>query len=223
MGAQPSPDGDELRARHYLHRLGARPLGHAHDAPKRTAMTDHPVTPTRIIPAGAPLPARAPEPGEMPPWRMPPPPAPPAPPAPHWPGPPPPQPAEVVVHHVHEVVLVPVEEPPPRLWERLWDALVTWRMLVAVVAALTPWLGGHSPVGAWAHTVHQARDEASILAAYVIAGLAVAATWAIDRHSSPPGQPGRVLPRFLLVTASLGSLGVLSWWDPILALTGVTR
>ncbi|MEU3507654.1 hypothetical protein ABZ733_06960 [Streptomyces longwoodensis] len=154
---------------------------------------------------------------------MPPPPAPPAPPAPHWPGPPPPQPAEVVVHHVHEVVLVPAEEPPPRLWERLWDALVTWRMLVAVVAALTPWLGGHSPVGAWAHTVHQARDEASILAAYVIAGLAVAATWAIDRHSSPPGQPGRVLPRFLLVTASLGSLGVLSWWDPILALTGVTR
>jgi hypothetical protein len=28
MGTQLAPDGDELRARHYLHRAGARPLGH---------------------------------------------------------------------------------------------------------------------------------------------------------------------------------------------------
>jgi hypothetical protein len=88
-------------------------------------------------------------------------------------------------------------------------------MIVAVIAALAPWAGGQSPVGLWSHTVHQARTEASIGAAYVIAGVAIAATWGLDRHT------GRALPRFLLVTASLGAFGVLHWWDPILLLTGV--
>ncbi|MFF7553585.1 hypothetical protein ACFZA9_11945 [Streptomyces olivaceus] len=30
QGAQPSPGADELRARHYLHQLGAHPAGHHH-------------------------------------------------------------------------------------------------------------------------------------------------------------------------------------------------
>jgi hypothetical protein len=89
-------------------------------------------------------------------------------------------------------------------------------MAVALVAALTPWAGGQSPVGLWSHTVQQARTEASIGAAYVIAGVAVAAAWGLDRHT------GRAVPRFLLVTTSLGAFGVLHWWDPILMLTGVT-
>jgi hypothetical protein len=38
MVAQPSPGGDELRARYYLRRLGARPFGHSHDT-RRTTMT----------------------------------------------------------------------------------------------------------------------------------------------------------------------------------------
>jgi hypothetical protein len=38
MGAQPSLGGDELRARALLHTLGARPFGHAHTTPPRTAM-----------------------------------------------------------------------------------------------------------------------------------------------------------------------------------------
>ncbi|MEU1008182.1 hypothetical protein [Streptomyces sp. NPDC005890] len=170
--------------------------------------------PTRVIPAGAPLPARAPEPGEAPPWRTPPPPpvVTPSPP----PVPPPPPPAEVVVRHVHEV-LPAAEERPPRLWERLWDALATWRMLVALLAALVPWAGGRSPVGIWAHTVHQARTEAGTGAAYVIAAVAIAAAWGLDRHT------GRALPRFLLVTALLGSLGVLDWFDALTLLTGVHR
>lgn len=210
--------------RYLLARLGARPLGHSHD---RTApMSKKPITPTRIIPAGAPLPARAPQPGEIPPWRTapapsppPPPPPPVAPPAP-YPFPDPPAPAPIEVRHVHEVLLVvpePEQERPPRLWERLWDALVTWRMLVAILLALAPWAGGRSPVGIWAHTVHQARTEAGIAGAYVIAGVAVVATWTLDWRT------GRALPRFLLVTALLGSLGVLSWWDPFQFLTGVTR
>lgn len=218
MDAEPAPD--ERRIRHLLARLGARPLGHSATPPPRTTVTDHPITPTRVIPAGAPLPARPPEPGETPPWREPPPPPPP-PPAP--PAVPPPPPAPIEVRHVHEVLLVipGPEQEEPRLWERIWDwtwgRLLAWRMLAAIVAALTPWYGGHSPVGIWGHTVHQARTEASVGAAYVIAAVAVTAAWALDRHT------GRLVPRFLLVTALLGSLGVLSWWDPFLLLTGVTR
>lgn len=33
------PAGDELRARAYLHQLGARPVGHTLDSPRRTRMT----------------------------------------------------------------------------------------------------------------------------------------------------------------------------------------
>jgi len=90
-------------------------------------------------------------------------------------------------------------------------------MAVALLAALTPWLGGQSPVGAWSSTVHQARAEAGVLAAYVIATVALAAAWALDRHT------GRAIPRALLVTAALGFFGVLHWWDPVHLITGVTR
>ncbi|MFF0510971.1 hypothetical protein [Streptomyces sp. NPDC004250] len=177
-----------------------------------------PVIPSRIIPAGAPLPARAPEAGEAPPWRTaPPPPPPPAPP--RLPVTPDPEPLPPqVVHHVHEVLLVaPEPEPGPRLWERLWEQLVTWRNLLAILAALIPWAGGQSPVGWWSGTVHEARGEAGILAAYVIAAVALTTAWALDRRT------GRALPRFLLVTTALGAFGVLDWWDPVLMLTGVSR
>ncbi|MGW3110537.1 hypothetical protein [Streptomyces sp. NPDC001091] len=171
--------------------------------------------PSRVIPAGAPLPARPPEPDEIPPWRTPPPPPPPAVPVPPPVSPPPgPSPA-VLVRHVHEVLLVTPEPPRPRLWERLWDRLVTWRMIAAILAALTPWAGGRSPVGIWGHTVHQARTEAGVPAAYVIATVGIAAAWVIDRRT------GRALPRLLLVTALLGGLGVLAWYDPITLFTGV--
>ncbi|MFJ5259105.1 hypothetical protein ACIQAC_01340 [Streptomyces sp. NPDC088387] len=209
MSAQPSPDGDELRARAYLRALRARPFGH--QEPPMPPPEKRPITPTRVIPASTPLPARPPEPGESPPWHIPPPPPPPA------AAPPPPAPIEV--RHVHEVLLVipdPEPEPAP-WWARLWDRLATWRMAVALLAALVPWAGGQSPVGIWSRTVHQARTEAGIGAAYVIAGVAIAATWALDRHT------GRALPRFLLVTALLGAFGVLSWWDPFALLTGVHR
>lgn len=169
-----------------------------------------PISPTRIIPAGAPLPARPPEPGEVPPWRTPPPP-----PTPPTPPPPPPPPGPIEVRIAYDPLPTPVPEPEAGLWARLWDRLVTWRMALAILAALTPWLGGESPVGAWAHTLHQARTEAGVLAAYVIATVAVLAAWALDRRT------GRAVPRFLLITALLGSLGVLHWWDPILLITGV--
>lgn len=164
-----------------------------------------PIQPSRIIPAGQPLPAPA---------TPPPPPAPPAPPAP--PTAPPPAPLEVRV--IVDLAEPQQAEPEPEpWWSRLWDRIVTWRMVCAILAALLPWLNGRSPVGAWSHTVHQARTEAGVGAAYLIAGIALTAALVLDRRTN------KVVPRFLLVTASLGALGVLNWWDPFLLLTGVSR
>ncbi|MEU9643614.1 hypothetical protein [Streptomyces sp. NPDC048188] len=221
MSAQPPPEGDELRARALLRALHARPFGH--QDPDMNEPAPRPVTPTRVIPSGAPLPARPPEPGELPPWRTPPSPPPPvAPPSAPAPAAPPPVPPPQVVHHLHEVLLAePAPQPPPALWARawdwLWEHLVTWRMAVAILAALLPWLDGHSPVSLWAGAVHQARTEAGVLAAYVITAVAFTAAWVLDRRT------GRALPRVLLVTATLGALGVLDWWDPILMITGVHK
>lgn len=212
-GVTPEAGADELRIRAFLRILRARPFGHQETAVPDSPENQHqPIIPTRVIPAGSPLPARRPEMAEAPPRLTPPPPPVFA---------PPPQPAPLEVRHVHEVVLVvpePPAEQPPRLWERLWDALVTWRLVAALLAALLPWAGGRSPVGVWGHTVHQARTEAGIGAAYVIAGVAAVAAWGLDRHSN-----GRLIPRFLLVTTLLGGLGVLDWFDSITFLTGVTR
>lgn len=221
------PGPDERRVRYLLARVGARPFGHSHD--RTTTMSKKPITPpitpTRIIPAGTPLPtplpAGPPQPGQVPPWRTAPtPPPPPPPPPPPVAVVPSPAPQPIEVRHVHEVLLVVPEPEPergPRLWERLWDALVTWRMLVAILAALLPWYEGRSPVGIWAHTVHRARTEAGVGAAYLIAGVAIATTWALDRHT------GRVVPRFLLVTALIGGFGVLDWFDALTLITGVHR
>lgn len=218
------PGGDELRTRAYLRRLGARPLGHHQEPTMPTPDPDpapRPVTPTRIIPAGAPLPARAPAPGETPPWRTPPPPPPPAVPEPPPAAPAPePRPRVATVRHVHvhEVLLVAPEpapeEEPPGLLARAWDWLCDWRLATAVGAAVTPWMAGHSPVSAWAHTLATCRTEASTGAAYVLAGAALAGTWALNRTN-------RWVPRALFVTALIGSTGAMSWFDPITALTGV--
>lgn len=212
---------DELRVRAYLRALSARPLGH--QDPAVTTPPDRPVVPTRIIPAGAPLPARPPAPNELPPWWDKPAPPPPPPPA-ATPVRIDPDPGPVEIRHTHEVKLTwadPNPEPDPPLWARawdwLWEHLVTWRMLAAILAALLPWLNGHSPVSLWAGAVHQARTEAGVLAAYVIAAVAFTVAWVLDRRT------GRALPRFLLVTACLGALGVFDWWDPILLITGVHK
>ncbi|MFD5027018.1 hypothetical protein [Streptomyces sp. NPDC058373] len=187
-------------------------------------MTDtapRPITPTRVIPAGAPLPPRPPEPDEAPPWwpqkaSTPPPPEPPAPPAPRPPAPDP-GPIEVRV----TVDLLPTEEPePPSRWARVmdwvWDRFTDWRLISAVLAALTPWLNGTSPVGAWAATLHDARTEAGLLAAYLIAAVALAIAWVINRR-------GRWVGRFAFTVALVGSLGVLDPYDLVTLLTGVQR
>ncbi|MFF3928585.1 hypothetical protein [Streptomyces hirsutus] len=43
-GTQPSPGGDELRARHYLHRLHVRPFGHQEPLPATPEALTPPTT-----------------------------------------------------------------------------------------------------------------------------------------------------------------------------------
>ncbi|MFE2555993.1 hypothetical protein ACFXGT_08145 [Streptomyces sp. NPDC059352] len=189
-------------------------------------MTDLPITPTRIIPAGAPLPERPPGPGDIPPWRTapaaPPAPAPPPPPvtptAMPWHEAPPPGPIEV---HVR---LLPVEEPPePTRWEQLWTWITSiaapWKILLALLAALLPIPGvGYSLAGVWAHTVGEARTE-------------VGAPWAYALTTVPLLLAARSLHRtralrFLIgvVIAFVGLIfGALDPFDIVTITTGVTR
>ncbi|MFC8945927.1 hypothetical protein [Streptomyces rochei] len=221
MGAQPSRDGDELRARAYLRRLGARPFGHQ-EPPMHEP---RPVTPTRIIPAGAPLPARPPEPGEAPPWRTPPPPPPPvvlpaAPPSDPWPATPPPGPV-----HVHVTVdLAPAEpEPEPSRWERLTTWLGRhirpWHAVLGLSAAVIPIPGvGHSAATVWHYTVGLGRDSFGAGQGYALGlvPLLLAVTTIVRRGGTP-------LRLFFLAVTAIGSLASFSWYDPVQILTGVAR
>lgn len=222
MCAQPSPDGDELRARHYLRRLGARPFGHQEPAMPHD---DQPraVTPTQIIPAGVPLPARPPEPGEMPPWYAPPP-APPAPPPPPVPAAPDPGPIEV--RHIHEIVLTmadPDPEPDPTRWERLGAWLSTyvrpWQVIVALVLAFAPIpTTGYSAATTWHYTVGLARDSFGPGWGYLfgLGPLALAVTVFVRRG-------GTTLRLTILAITFIGSFASFSWYDPVLLITGVHR
>ncbi|MFF1483118.1 hypothetical protein ACIGZH_01755 [Streptomyces sp. NPDC058319] len=185
-----------------------------------------PITPTRIIPAGAPLPERAPEPGEVPPWRLPPPPPPP--PAVPDPPPPPPDPGPPggisVVHHVHvhEFVLTEPERQPSR-WERLtaWLGryIRPWDAVIGLTCGLVPIPGtGYSAATTWHYTVGTARETWGVGWGYGFGLVPLALTAnAIVRHG---GSPARL---FFLTVTFVGSLAALSWWDPVQALTGVAR
>ncbi|MEV0963282.1 hypothetical protein AB0J25_11950 [Streptomyces sp. NPDC049910] len=180
-------------------------------------MTDQPITPTRIIPAGAPLPARPPAPDEAPPWRAPAPPYPGA----HPPPPPPrddrpPGPIEV---RVTVDLAVPYEEPEPSLWERFGAWLRQfgrpWQFCLVFAAAVLPIPGvGYSLGTVWAYTVGEAR-EVGVAHAYVLAlvPLYLAARAVRRTHSL------RWL--FALAVALIGVTGAVDWFDPITALTGV--
>lgn len=220
MGAQPSASGDELRIRAYLRALRARPFGH-----QEPAMPDQsrPITPTRVIPAGADLPARAPDPGEAPPWRTPPPPPPvrPAdPPLSPWPAAPPPGPIEVRV----TVDLVPPVEPEPEesRWSRIWDAFTTrispWKAALALLAAVTPipWTG-YSAAVTWHYTITEAREL------HVGFGYALAfGTFTLAVNKLTRGRGGTIC-LFFCATTLIGLFGAMSWYDPIQILTGVSR
>ncbi len=226
MAAPPWPDGQELRIRAYLRRLHVRPFGH--QEPTVSDDDRRPVTPTRVIPAGAELPARPPEPGEIPPWRRTPPPPPPPPvvppPIPAQPGPDA-QPLEI--RHVHEITLTwadpdPEPQEQPGLWARAWAAatgrISAWKAALALAAAVTPipWTG-YSAAVTWHYTVTEAR------ALHQGLGYALAfGTFGLAAHKLTRGRGGTV-SLFLCAVTFIGLFGAMSWYDPIQWLTGVHR
>ncbi|MFI8254099.1 hypothetical protein [Streptomyces filamentosus] len=192
-------------------------------------MADRPITPTRIIPAGAPLPERPPGPDDIPPWRAPAPaPAPPAPPAPPPPpaaaAPPEPPPASSAPIEVH-VRFLPAEEPPPKpsrrrlFWEWITEIIPAWQVAAALLAVLVPIPGvGYSLSGVWTYTVGQARTEAGAAWAYALTGVPLLLAGRAFHRT-------RAL-RFLIVAviAAIGLLfGALDPFDLVTITTGVTR
>lgn len=207
-------------------------------------MSDKPLTPTRIIPAGqtAELPARGPQPGERPPWweqptppasapvASPPPPldAPPRHEAPHKDAPrpveaPPAAPAAapptvVEVHVTHDQDDDSGQEPPPRwslAWTRTW--LHPWWTLLAAILALIPTWTGYSAATTWAYTVSQARADFGPGWGYALAAGAFTLAVLADTRS----RSWRIITRFWLVTSAAGWFGAIHWYDLITLITGV--
>ncbi|MFD3352756.1 hypothetical protein [Streptomyces fradiae] len=179
------------------------------------------ITPTRVIPAGTPLPTPQPDPGRTAPWYMQPPPPPTdLPPAPGPAAAPPPGPVEV---RVTVDLAHPYTEPEPTRWDRLttwlrrfgrpWQAI--GGLLLAVVPV--PWTG-HSAVTTWAYTVDLARDiHLGYAYALALIPLALVAR-RILRHG------GTLLRLWALAVTAIGGLaGAADWFDLITITTGVTR
>ncbi|MEU8704187.1 hypothetical protein [Streptomyces sp. NPDC048565] len=186
-------------------------------------MTDRPITPTRIIPAGAPLPDRGPLPGEVPPWWEPP--TPPPPPAAEPPAPvpvPPSTPPPLPEPQIHVHVVLPYEEPPePTRRERLWAWLRTigrpWQVCGALALALIPIPGvGYSAATTWASCVSWTRTEWGQGAGYALALTPLAI--AVIRITTGGGTLRRLL---LLAVSLVGLTGAIALYDPITWITGV--
>lgn len=186
-------------------------------------MTDRPITPTRIIPAGAPLPDRGPLPGEVPPWwETPAAPAPPPPPVqpPAVPvATPAPEPPPVPQIHVH-LVAPYYEEVDPTRRERLWTWVRgfgrPWQISGALLLAVLPIPGtGYSAATTWAYAISETRDTWGQGAGYALALTPL--TIALIRISH-----GGTLPRLLLLAISLvGLTGAIHLYDPVTWITGV--
>ncbi|WP_330435805.1 hypothetical protein OIC43_37040 [Streptomyces sp. NBC_00825] len=187
------------------------------------------VTPSRIIPAGTPLPPRAPEPGEVPPWRAAPapptPPAPPAAPPVAPPAPPPPPPVQQIVmppgpFEIH----VTLQPPEPKLtwWQRLgaWAGQFgkPWQAVGALLLAGFPVPGvGHSIASAWARAVFETRDAWGQGYGYALACTPLA--WAFLRLYYLGGTIRRL---FLLAVSVVGLVGgAIHFYDPVTWITGV--
>ncbi|MFD8577168.1 hypothetical protein ACFV1H_17780 [Streptomyces virginiae] len=181
-------------------------------------MTEAPITPTRVIPPGAALPARPPEPGEVPPWRATPPPAPPPPPPvePRWysaPAPPPPEPGPIEIR----ITYTPYVEPdPPYDWSWLWRWARPWASFAAAAIALAPVLPDWHGLGTvWAAALTDCRTDAGLLPAYVLASLSVAGPFALDL-----ARP-RLWTRTALAIGLIGTFGMVHPYDIVTAVTGV--
>ncbi|WEH40777.1 hypothetical protein [Streptomyces sp. AM 2-1-1] len=189
-------------------------------------MSHRPITPTRIIPAGAPLPDRGPLPGELPPWWRTPAPAaaaPPVPPPPPITTAPPPAPAPAPLPpQVHVHVVLPYEpEPEPTRRQRLWAWVRTlgkpWQLGGAIALTVLPIPGvGYSVATIWAYGVSETRAEWGQGAGYALALTPL--TVAVIRITTGGGTLRRLL---LLAVSLVGLTGAIHLYDPITWITGV--
>lgn len=190
-------------------------------------MTDarRPITPTRVIPAGQPLPAPA---GPPPPPVRPAPPAPPASPdpPPWWTRPRPPAPPLPVPVDVQVTVTIDTHTPQPepvrgpRWWRRV---RIAYNALCALL--------GFILCGPWAWVLTTVRNEESLTGAWVIAliPLVVLAFWDNARrieaaHADPDLWAPKVralLARVLLWAALLATALSLPLTTLVYAITGV--
>ena len=185
-----------------------------------------PITPTRIIPAGVPLPARPPTPDEIPPWRTPPPPPPPpvAAPPPKLPEPEAERPIQVHVTIQPGPWYEPEPVPEPTRWDRAM-ALVRrigkpWQLCLALTAAVFPIPGpghGYSAAITWYAIVATTRAEHGMPLGYGLGVGALAVTAYLVAQ-----RPG-LLRLFWLAVTFVGALGAVQLFDPITAITGVPR
>lgn len=101
-----------------------------------------------------------------------------------------------------------------------WQRLRHWpyaRLTVGASVALIPWYRGQSAATSWGHVLTQARTEAGLGGAYVIAavGLTVGVIW-VHRRRSWIGW-------CLLTSAFIGTIAMASPFDLITLITGVTK
>lgn len=196
-------------------------------------MSEKPVTPTRVIPAGQQIPSAPPLPPaphgteDVPPWRTT------APPPHHNAGAPPAPPPEAPRDHgaqhggeqrvVVEVWYPPAEPPPapapPSRWSMAWawQHAHPWKTAIGGALALLPipWTG-YSLATTWAYTVHQSRDFGWGWG-YGLAGAALSLALLADTRRA------RILTRLALVVTVVGCFGAVDWFDPITILTGVKK
>jgi hypothetical protein len=180
-------------------------------------MTETPIIPARIIPPGAPLPARPPEPGEMPPWRgTPPPPVPPTGPTWYAAAAPEPDPAPLAVRVTVDLVYPEPEPEPARDWSWLWAWARPWTSLAGAALAVAP-LGPdrYSLATGWAAALTECRTEAGLMPAYILALGGVGLAFAIDLV-----RP-RLLTRTGLAVTLIGTVGMAKPYDIVTAVTGV--
>lgn len=103
-----------------------------------------------------------------------------------------------------------------------WDLrrLLHWpyaRPTTGAAAALIPWYAGQSAATRWGAVLTQARTEAGIGAAWVIAGLGLTVTaFLVHRRRGWPSYA-------LLVCAFVGTVAMAHPYDIVTFFTGVTR
>lgn len=123
---------------------------------------------------------------------------------------------------------IPAAKPPAAKTERTapgeprfdWRRLTHWsyaRLTIGASATLIPLYQGQPAAGVWAHVLRQARGQAGVLPAWIIAAAGIGAAAVLVHRRRSWWAYG------LLSTAFIGTVAMASPYDLITLVTGVTR